>query len=151
MNEKEAFETAFFVLRDQPDHGWPEADHRRWREATKYFEDRLKAMDDQGRTDTLLLAANRIGELRAAVTAARDVMLGVIEVDSEAAWGDASGAAAHQAQAWLDRWGPLGVRPEIEVEDDDDPEDTPVEGEIWVKESEGVSLPPLSGQERWSP
>lgn len=105
------------------------------RSAEMYFRERLAAMDDQGRTDALLLAANRIGELQAAVTAARNAMLAVVEADSEAAFGDASGVAAQHARDWLDRFGPLGVQPQIEIEDDDDPEDTPTEGALWVKES----------------
>lgn len=79
------------------------------------------------------LATQRIRDLRAAVVAARDVLLEADEHLDDSYSEELKGSIGQ----WLARFGPLGVVPEIEVEDDDDPEGTPMEGALWEKESAG--------------
>lgn len=77
-----------------------------------------------------MLRASRsmIEELRTAVIAARELAKMVRENGADYPTMDA-------ADRWRDRFGML-AEPlmEIEVEDDEDPEGTPVEGALWVKE-----------------
>jgi hypothetical protein len=71
----------------------------------------------------------RLEELRTATIAAREVAQMVVSAGSDSPTMDA-------AAGWVERFGKLADPPlEIEVEDDDDPADTPTEGEHWVKES----------------
>jgi hypothetical protein len=71
----------------------------------------------------------RLGQLRTAAIAAREVAQMVVSAGSDIPTMDA-------AAGWVERFGKLADPPlDIEVEDDDDPADTPTEGEHWTKES----------------
>lgn len=76
----------------------------------------------------------RLEELRTATIAARQMMKIVTESLAHVEPG-----MVEAATRWVDRYGKLADPPlEIEVEDDDDPADTPTEGEYWTKEPSGL-------------
>jgi hypothetical protein len=82
----------------------------------------------------------RLEELRTAVIAARMLaqMVGQTQTTSSTAHKELERVSGlvQASTRFLDRYGKLADPPlEIEVEDDDDPADTPTEGERWTKES----------------